>query len=210
MPAENDSPSEITLALNAWWRNQTRWRAWAQAARELGIPKTTFRDYFFGSEPRGKYKAIMWEVTGLDLLADAGPERRAKGRATQGETPAVDEVEQRLKEVADTLRLLSDQFAHLHGVFEHLKEERAPARVLKFKPREEAKVRAEAAERLMYQLIAALETFRSSIADREQLRAKLHGPDVGYLLSLMTALQDEDKYASWSAMSSYRPLGVRR
>lgn len=199
-------PSEVTLALNAWWRKQTRWRAWAQAARDLGIPKTTFRNYFFGAEPKGKNRAILHDVTGLDLLEAEAP---ARGRESAG-TPSVDDVERQLQDVASTLRLLSDQFTNLSGVVEDLKQERAPAQILRFKPRESAKKRAEATERLMYQLMAALETFRSTANDREVLRQKLHGPDVGYLLALMNALQDEDKYASWDAMSSYRPLGVRR
>jgi hypothetical protein len=199
-------PSEVTLALNAWWRKQSRWRAWAEAARELGIPKTTFRNYFFGAEPSGKNRATLHEATGLDLLADVAPVSRIEG----ADTPSVDEVEDRLTEVAETLRLLSDQFADLHGILETIKKDREPAQVLKFKPRDSAHKRAEAVERLMYQLVAALETFRSASGDREVLRQKLHGPDVGYLLSLMNALQDEDKYSSWDAMSSYRPLGIRR
>jgi hypothetical protein len=59
-------------------------------------------------------------------------------------------------------------------------------------------------------LIAILDTFRDDEHDRVVLRQRLHGPDVGYLISLVAALLDETKFQSWSAVSSYRPLGVRR
>jgi hypothetical protein len=197
--------SETALALNAWWRSQREWPSWAAAARALGIPKTTFRDYFFGSEPKGKHRKTLFEATGLAALADAAP-----AESDAGDSETVSQAERRLDEVAETLRTLSEQFASLHNVFEELKHQRGPARILPFKKREPATARAKSVEGLMYQIIAALESFRSSAQDRAILRQTLHGPDVGYLVTLMNALQDEKKYETWDALSSYRPLGSRR
>jgi hypothetical protein len=205
MSGGNRTPSDVTLALNAWWRTQARWGSKAEAARELGIPKTTFGDYFRGrSDPRGRNRQMLREITGLDILARE-PDTHESVSATRA-----DEVEDRLAEVAETLRVLSEQFAHLHEVFQHMKEEPEPARVYSLKQRQSVDDRARVVEDLMYQLIAALESFRTSAEDRRLLRGRLHGPDVGYLLALMNALQDENRFESWSAISSYRPLGVRR
>lgn len=196
---------QTTLALNAWWRSQRRWPSWAAAARALGIPKTTFRNYFFGAEPKGAHRRSLHVATGLAIFAD-----NVRDDAGEGDSETVSQAEQRLAEVADTLRVLSEQFSNLHNVFEELKQQRGPARILPFKTREPAIARAKGVEALMYQIIAALETFRSSADDRNTLRQTLHGPDVGYVLALMNAIQDEEKYETWNAMSSYRPLGVRR
>lgn len=207
MTLKERNPSEITLALNAWWRTQRRWRTKSQAAADLGIPKSTFLDYFNGAEPKSFHREKLYGATRLDVFAPPKPQPPEPDE----ESPSVNELEARLAEVAETLRLLSDQFGSLHEVLEHMKiATRPPGRILPFRSSATAEMRAEGVEQLTYSLIAALETFRKSAADRQLLRTRLHGPDVGYLLALMNALLDEEKFQSWSSISSYRPLGVRR
>src|SRR5207248_3111341 len=123
---------------------------------------TTFRDFFFGSEPRGPYRQILREATELSVFADVEQDARTESTGTSGASATVSQAERRLAEVAETLRVLSQQFTDLHNVFEELKQtQRGPARILPFKTREPAIERAKAVESVMYQLIAELETFRS-------------------------------------------------
>jgi hypothetical protein len=198
-----DDTSDFVLELNAWWRRQRKWKTKADAAKALGMPPTTFRGYFRGVAPNRTNRAKLQAVTGLAVFDDA--------ESTAGPTasPVVDEADARLSEVSETLRMLSEQFASLHEVFEQLKAREKPARLVPFPRRASNAERADEVNTLLYRLIAVLDSFRSSRADRDVLRRRLHGPDVGYLASLATALLEEDRFQSWNAVSSYRPLGVQ-
>jgi hypothetical protein len=196
----SNATSDLSLELNAWWRKQRKWKTKAEAAKALGMPPTTFRGYFRGVLPTPVNRAKLHAVTGLAALG--GPEAAA--------SPVVVEADAKLSEVSETLRMLSEQFASLHEVFEQLKAREKPAQVVQFPRRASTVDRANEANALLYRLIAVLDTFRSSRADRDELRRHLHGPDVGYLASLATALLEEDRFESWNAVSSYRPLGVQR
>jgi len=206
--------SETALALTAWWRRQRRWKTKTEAADAIGIPRSTFKDYFYGAKPTALNRAKLYAATDLEIFAGDGPPARgAQTQAPVGESDpdhAAREADARLAEVSQTLRTLSDQFADLHKVLDQLKAKDGPARVIAFPAGAAADQRAEATVQLLYRLIAALETFRSSARDREALRRALHGPDVGYLYSLADALLDEEKFERWGEISSYRPLGARR
>lgn len=191
--------SDLALELNAWWRRQRRWKTKVAAAEALGIPASTFKGYFAGIVPVPENRKRLYEATGLAVFDDAA--------AT---SPVVDEADARLSDVSQTLKLLSEQFASLHDLFEQLKAGEQAGRVIPFPQRVSADERAEEASALLYRLIAVLDSFRASAEERDLLRRQLHGPDVGYLASLATALLDEDRFHSWNSVSSYRPLGVRR
>jgi hypothetical protein len=200
-------PSHVTFELNAWWRTQNRWQSKSQAAAELGIPKTTFIQYFYGAIPRPPHNMVLYEATGLEIVRN---EPGAHQRSRTSESP-VDQLDETLSQVSRTLRLLSDQLGTLHEVFEHVKSQnKSAARILPFPAKEKVDTRVKVVKQMLYGFIAALETFRSSGADRQALRDSLHGPDVGYLLALLNALLDEAKYESWAAISSYHPLEARR
>lgn len=192
------------LELNAWWRRQRRWRTKAEAAHALGMPPSTFKGYFAGIAPSPDNRRRLHEATGLAVFGEAVTPSEAPA------SPVVDEADAKLSEVSQTLRLLSEQFASLHDVFEQLKAREQPGRVVPFPQRASSDERADEAIAILYRLITVLDSFRSSPAERDVLRNRLHGPDVGYLVSLATALLDEDRFQSWSTVSSYRPLGIRR
>ncbi|MDP9224525.1 MAG: hypothetical protein M3P18_11860 [Actinomycetota bacterium] len=197
--------SDVSLELNAWWRRQRKWKTKSDAAKALGMPPTTFRGYFRGIAPTPANRAKLHAATGLAVFDDT-----KTGTQTTTAAPVVDEADARLSEVSDTLRVLSEQFASLHEVFEQLKAREQPAQLVPFPKRASTVQRADEVNTLLYRLIAVLDGFRSSRADRDVLRRRLHGPDVGYLASLATALLEEERFQSWDAVSSYRPLGVQR
>lgn len=199
-----ETTSTLALELNAWWRRQRRWKTKAQAAEALGMPASTFKGYFAGIAPSADNRRKLHEATGLAIFADEGVTEK------QTTSPVVVEAESKLSEVSQTLRVLSEQFASLHDVFEQLKAREEPGSVVPFPNRASADDRAEEATSLIYRLIAVLDSFRTSRIERDSLRRHVHGPDVGYLASLATALLEEERFESWSAVSSYRPLGVRR
>lgn len=196
--------STHALELNAWWRTQRRWTTKVEAAQALGMPASTFKGYFAGIAPNPENRRKLHEATGLAVFADEAPSSAPPA------SPVVVEADAKLSEVSQTLRLLSEQFASLHDVFEELKAREQPGRVVPFPQRASADERADEAIAILYRLIAVLDSFRSSAVERDVLRRRLHGPDVGYLASLATALLDEDRFDSWNNVSSYRPLGVRR
>jgi hypothetical protein len=167
------------------------------------MPASTFKAYFTGRVPSPDNRKKLHEATGLAVFAERSPSEPAA-------SPVVVEADARLSEVSQTLRLLAEQFASLHDVFEQLKAREQPGRLIPFPQRASAAERADEAVAILYQLITVLDSFRSAPADRDVLRRRIHGPDVGYLVSLATALLDEDRFHSWDAVSSYRPLGVRR
>lgn len=168
------------------------------------MPASTFKGYFAGIAPSADNRRKLHEATGLAVFADESATEK------QATSPVVVEAEFKLSEVSQTLRVLSEQFASLHDVFEQLKAREEPGRVVQFANRASAEDRAEEASALIYQLIAVLDSFRTSALERDSLRRRVHGQDVGYLTSLGTALLEEERFQSWSAVSSYRPLGVRR
>ena len=203
------TPTEQSLALNSWWRTQSRFRSKRQAAKELGIPQSSFVEYFYGRKPSRKHSHSLHEATGLDVFDVAMPPGSKVGEP-KGPAGPVDMAEAKLSEVSDTLRVLAEQFNNLHGVFETMKEGSKKGRIVPFPKREGPERRAALTVELLYELVVALDTFRSSPHDRAVLREKVHGPDVGYLISLLNALMDEDRFQTWNAVSSYRPLGVQR
>lgn len=196
--------STVALELHDWWRRQRRWKTKVEAANSMGMPVTTFKGYFSGSAPTPENRRRLYAATGLDIFADQ------HASTMTPPSPVVVEAESKLSEVSQTLRVLSEQFASLHEVFEQLKTRDEPARVVSLPQRANAADRAEEAVALIYELIALLDGFRGAKEDRDALRRRIHGPDVGYLASLATALLDEERFESWSAVSSYRPLGIRR
>jgi hypothetical protein len=196
-----EGTSDLALELNAWWRRQRRWKTKTAAAQALGIPASTFKGYFSGITPIAENREKLYQATSLAVFA---PE------PSMATSPVVDEADARLSDVSGTLRILSEQFASLHEVFEQLKAREQPGRLVPLRQRVSADDRAEEVSALTYRLIAVLDSFRSSAAERNTLRGHLHGPDVGYLASLATALLDEDRFQSWNSVSSYRPLGVQR
>jgi hypothetical protein len=201
---KRETTSDLTLELNAWWRRQRKWKTKAAAAKALGIPSSTFNDYFAGGIPRQANRKKLYEATGLAILGSE------ESPAAEASSPVVDEADARLSDVSQTLRVLSEQFASLHEVFEQLKAREQPGRLVPLRKRGSAEEQAEEVSALIYRLIAVLDSFRASSADRDALRHHLHGPDVGYLASLATALLDEDRFQSWRSVSSYRPLGVSK
>lgn len=206
MMAGSQAASPSALALNDWWRRQRRWKTKAAAAQAAGMPASTFKGYFAGITPSSENRPKLYALTGLEIFSDA--EAGASPSITA--SPVVVEAESKLSDVSETLRVLSQQFASLHELFEQLKAVDQPGRVVAFPQRASADERADEAAALVYRLIAVLDSFRSSAAERDVFRRRIHGPDVGYLASLATALLDEQKFHSWNAVSSYRPLGLRR
>ena len=179
----------INVALNEWFKEQTKWKSRADFAREIEVNESTLGDYFKGRhQPSPENREKLFKATGLECFKPTEAEE-----ALQVELPIPELEKQGIpwsdvgrqlavigKEITQLGELLtrsstSDEFAHVRAV-----------------------------EDAMYALNDGLEFFKKgSPHSRKILRRRLRGSDVGYVTTLLKALFDEEKFQNWLAMTTY-------
>lgn len=193
---EESNKTRLAIQLRQWLSQQTRFHSIADMARSIGIAESALREYFIGRAlPSPKNIRKLKETTQLDLLDDilkSAPSRR-------GETPKAG-IAQDPECFATRLGTIKRSVASLAEEFDSLAKELGRRSVAD--SREEVDQTPAGRSRTITELLARLkgelQFFKAgSPEDREVLRKVMPGEQVGYVVSLLKALYDEEAFREW-------------
>jgi transcriptional regulator with XRE-family HTH domain len=197
LPAGKDGDkARLAIELRQWLSKQGRFSSIAEMARSIGMAESTLREYFIGRAlPSPKNLKVLKEVTRLGVLDDIlkasthrsseGPERLV-GRDTKTFEGRLDVIKKGFASLVRDLRFLIKDAATYSPAH-------CPEAVDQTRTARSSKV----AEALTH-LRAELEFFKAGSAeDREAFRRAVPGEQLGYVVSLLKALYDEDTFREW-------------
>jgi len=184
----------VHVALNEWFKRQTKWKSRAELGRALEIKESTLRDYFTGRhQPGSENRQKLFEVTGLECFKPTSEEEVSQVELPTPQRP--EKLEIPWNNVGEQLIAIGKAVAQL-------------GKLLIRSSASDVAEKVEAVETALYTLSDELEFFKEGSANsREILRRRLSGPDVGYVATLLKALFDEEKFQNWLAMTTHE---VRR
>jgi transcriptional regulator with XRE-family HTH domain len=183
----------INVALNEWFKKQTKWKSRADFAREIGINESTLGDYFKGRhQPSPDNRQKLFKATGLECFKPTKEEEEPQVE------PIISAPEKQgvpWNDVGRQLAVIGKEIIRLGELLTHSSTSDVVNHV-------------QAAGDALYALNAELEFFKEgSPQSRGMLRRRLSGPDVGYVSTLLKALFDEERFQNWLAMTTHE---VRR
>jgi transcriptional regulator with XRE-family HTH domain len=196
-PTGKDSDkARLAIKLRQWLSQQGRFSSIAEMARSIGIAESTLRGYFIGRAlPSPKNLRILKGVTQLGVLDDIsktqtrqsleGPERSV-GQDTKSFEDRLDAVKKGFTALAKDLRYL-------------IKDAGKYSAAYSLEPVDQSATgRSRRVAEVLAQLRGELEFFKAGSAeDREAFRRAMPGEQLGYVVSLLKALYDEDTFREW-------------
>jgi hypothetical protein len=197
LPNRQDSKkTELAIQLRRWLSQQGRFRSVAEMARSIGMAESTLRDYFIGRAlPSAKSLNVLKQVTQIPLMEEMkGPGTSQEDKRPQGGV-AVDGASllSRFRTLRKSFAALSDELESLVAHAERRGETRSREPVDQT-PAGRSRTIAD----LVARLRGELEFFKAgSPEDREVLRNVIAGEQVGYVVSLLKVLYDEDAFREW-------------
>lgn len=179
----------INVALNEWFKKQTKWKSRAEFAKEIEINESTLGDYFKGRhQPSPENRQKLFKATGLECFK---PTQGEEAPQVELPIPRPEKWEVPWSDVGQQLVVVGKAVAQLGKLLSRPSTSDVVARV-------------QAVEETLYALNDELQFFKEgSPHSRKILRQQLSGPDVGYLTTLLKALFDEEKFQNWLAMTTY-------
>lgn len=183
----------INVALNEWFKAQTKWKSRADFAREIEINESTLGDYFKGRhQPSRENRQKLFKATGLECFK---PTEGEEALQVELPIPEPEKWEVPWSDVGQQLVVVGQAVAQLGKLLTRSSASGVVAHV-------------QAVEETLYALNDELEFFKEgSPHARGILRRRLSGPDVGYVTTLLKALFDEEKFQNWLVMTTHE---VRR
>ncbi len=179
----------INVAVNEWFKKQTKWKSRADFARAIEINERTLGDYFTGRhQPSPENRHKLFSATRLECFKPTEAEE-----ALQVKLPVPEPGKQGVpwNDVGQQLVVIGQAVTQLGKLLGRPSTSDVAARV-------------QAVEDSLYTLNDELQFFKeSSPHSRGILRRRLSGPDVGYVTTLLKALFDEEKFQNWLAMTTY-------
>lgn len=177
----------INVALNEWFKEQTKWKNRADFAREIGINESTLGDYFKGRhQPSPENRQKLFQSTRLECFKPTEKEILQ----VKAPIPQPEKREVPWNDVGQQLVVISQAVAQLGKLLSH--------------PSPDVAARVQAVEDTLYTLNDELQFFKEgSPRSRGILRRRINGPDVGYVTTLLKALFDEETFQNWLAMTTY-------
>jgi hypothetical protein len=197
-PEIGDGADKATLAirLRQWLSQQRTFPSIAQMARSVGIAESTLRDYFIGRAlPSPKNLDILRKVTQLDVL-DRVLQTQANRRRARPKVA----VSRDVKKLLGRLGAVKKGFAALVEEFQLLVKDAArhPLAYPVEPVDETPTARSRRVAELLDRLSGELGFFKAgSEEDRQAFREAIPGEQLGYLVSLLKALYDEDTFREW-------------
>jgi len=162
-----------------------------QAVVEIGIPKTTLRDYLNGKTKSMKdiTRTRLYESTGFDYLSQPLEATKKIPR-----TKTDNKLELQLRNTQTSLDNIRTVIMHSNLS----EEEKAEARESLILSDEQ---RARRGANLFYAFIKEIHDFPESA--RKKFTKKVSEEDAGYLISMVNFLYNPDKFKSWVGKANY-------
>ncbi|MCK5291162.1 MAG: helix-turn-helix transcriptional regulator [Thermoplasmata archaeon] len=202
LPISRDVRPYLDLAqeLRKWFSSQTRWKTQKELAEHLGISYDMIKKYFVGTRfPTQKNRAKLYGTTGIRLLEEdrdaAGKQRVAKLSMEGGYS-----VEGHFEKIAEGARIIQQGVESLER---HISESKEHFKRFDVGGDSGSRVTA-----TFYALARELLAFRESdVRERGELRRRISPKDVGYVVSFLKALYDEDKFSDFIFFTKYELEG---
>jgi len=196
-PTGHDAPkTRLAVQLRQWFSQQGKFHSFAEMARSIGIAESTLRDYFIGRAlPKPKNLTILKQVTHLNSLDEI---LSTTARYRGGESKGL--IAPEPKSVLRRLDRIRKCFASLAGEFQSLVKETGKHTGADAQEAldQTAGGRSRTVAELLLRLKGELEFFKAgSLEDRDAFRRAIPGEQLGYLVSLLKALYDEDAFREW-------------
>ncbi len=198
-PAGKDSDKDkarLAVELRQWLSQKGRFPSIAEMARSIGIAESTLGDYFIGRAlPSPKNLKILKEVTQLGVLDDIS--KTPTHRSLEGPETLVGQdvksLEERLQAVKKGFTSLAEDLQSL------IKNAGRYSVAYSLQPVDETPTgRSRRVAEVLAHLRGELEFFKAGSAeDREAFRRAIPGEQLGYVVSLLKALYDEDTFREW-------------
>ncbi len=195
-PGEERSYMDFAEELRKWFSKQNRWKTQREMAEYLGVPLGTFKGFFQGRKfPKGVTRKKLFEVTGIKMLeideAELSPSDKILSRKHERiplneYIEEIDKATKIIQQQLDTLRKYTKKNRkHLHS----LDGDMSPSNRFAV---------------AFYALADELLSLRDSgFKDRQEVREKISPKDVGYVISFLKALYDEDKFSDFIFFTKY-------
>jgi len=179
----------INVALNEWFKKQTKWKSRADFARAIEINQRTLGDYFRGLYPPSPgNRQKLFKATGLECLK---PMETKEAPQIEPPIPRPEKWEVPWNDVGQQLAVIGQAVTQL-------------GKLLSPPSTSDIDAKIQAVEDALYVLNDQLEFFKEgSPHSRRILRRQLSGPDVGYVTTLLKALFDEERFRDWLAMTTH-------
>jgi len=180
----------IHVALNEWFKKQTKWKSRAELGRAFEINESTLGDYFKGRhQPSPENRQKLFKATGLECFKP--PKEK---EAPQVEVPIPQQPEKLEIPWGD----IGEQLVEIGKAVARL------GNLLTRSSASDVSTRVQAVENMLYTLNNELDFFKQGTAHaRKTLRQHLNGADIGYVTTLLKALFDEEKFQNWLAMTTH-------
>ena len=204
----------LHIQLQNWFKSQTKWKNYAEIGRATKIHATDVSKYFRGVKIPGK-KVCQKLSTVIDIEVLRQEVEKKGEEETEIAVKILEKVEvkkepeeiknpldmqEKVAELQKIISDLSEKVNSFDGVCENCIVNKLPSST----EVSSVKERVEIVKELLYALNRELEFFKlASPENREMFRRRIHAPDVGYIIALLRALFDEDKFQSFLYMSNY-------
>ena len=204
----------LHIQLQNWFKSQTKWKTYAEIGKATKIDPSDVGKFFRGDKRPGE-KTLQKLSTIIDIEAlkqeakTKIEEKKDIAIKTRKKTEVKKELEEikvpldMQKKVIELQKIVSDLSEKVNS-FDGMCEKCIANKFPHSKEESGVKERVEIVKELLYALNRELEFFKTgSPESREVFRSLIYAPDVGYIMALLRAIFDEDKFQTWLLMSGY-------
>ncbi len=192
---------DATSELKEWFNKQDKWHTKKDFAMHLGISYSMLKKIFNG-------KTIVRDGAVKQKLYDATQLNRFKDIETKMEREQITEIVSNPRHTETTV---VDSMNRIEKCIKELQEEIEVLKKDKTEIKQKIKTSKDDAENLadiFYSLASALESFKYGNEEkRKKIRKKIPAQDVGYVISFLKALYDEDNFKDFMFFSDYKLKG---
>lgn len=185
--------------LHTWFSNQSKWKTQKELADDIHLPYGTIKNYFQGIKiPRGKNRKILYDLTKIESIIDKKdinkiniikfePEHITKKSGDL--TIYFKNIELCLKTISENIQIIRNTSTQYHpDIFSNIQKKSTTQRTAF----------------LFYALAKELINFRKSTkTERDELRKFISAKDLGYIISFLKAIYDEDKFSDFIFFTEY-------
>lgn len=189
--------------LHTWFSNQTKWKTQKDLADDLHLPYGTIKNYFQGIKiPKGKNRKILYDLTKIESILDKNQLKKSVINLVDGndEVKIIGDTTIYYKTIDSCLRTISENIEIIRNTQTHNYSE-AFSDIHKKSTNQKISY-------LFYSLAKELINYRKSTkSDRDELRKLISAKDLGYIISFLKAIYDEDKFSDFIFFTEYNLEG---
>lgn len=193
---------EIATELRNWFNNQHQWETKKEFADFIGASRSTMKKVFLGvREPKGDVKHKLYDITKLTCFKNDQNQQLVQPKV-EHQPPAIEQP------IQPTIEQGPIQPA--------IQVEPKMIRILKDDKTKEFEINSMKEQlddvyklvNLFYLLAKALEPFKYGTSEqRKRVKDNIPPEDLGYVISFLKAMYDEDNFADFMFFSEYHMKG---